>query len=52
MVAAETIRCTVSIGIASVDAGKPMPEKHSLIADADHALLKAKDLGKNRVERL
>lgn len=52
MVAAETLRCTVSIGIASADAGEHQPDRRSLIADADHALLKAKDLGKNRVERL
>lgn len=52
MVDAETIRCTVSIGIASADAGEHQSDKRSLIADADHALLKAKDLGKNRVERL
>lgn len=52
MIDAETLRCTVSIGIASAEVGKYDPEKHNLIADADHALLKAKDSGKNRVERL
>jgi diguanylate cyclase (GGDEF)-like protein len=52
MVGDEAIRCTVSIGIASADVGDVWQDKMSLVADADHALLKAKDLGKNRVERL
>lgn len=48
----EAIRCTISIGIASTDGKSPRTENANLIADADHALLKAKDLGKNRVEWL
>jgi diguanylate cyclase (GGDEF)-like protein len=45
-----SIHCTISIGLHSVEAGEAKPLPSDLIADADHSLLKAKDLGKNRVE--
>lgn len=48
----ESIHCTISIGIRSLKAGEEPSLKDSLIADADHALLRAKDLGKNRVEQV
>jgi diguanylate cyclase (GGDEF)-like protein len=47
-----SIRCTVSIGLRSAETDEMNSLRQNLIADADHALLKAKDLGKNRVEHL
>jgi diguanylate cyclase (GGDEF)-like protein len=49
MVHGETIYCTVSIGVYSVDAGQMDLAGKNMVVSADQALLKAKEAGKNRV---
>ncbi|MBF8780508.1 diguanylate cyclase [Pseudomonas fulva] len=46
-----TLRITVSIGYYGCEAGAPAPDLETFLERADHALYRAKALGRNRVER-
>lgn len=52
MVHGETIYCTVSIGVCSVNGGEMDLAHKNMVVTADQALLKAKEAGKNRVVAL